>query len=169
MYGGLNHLILQPKPTDAKLLQADVLEQMGYQAESGPWRNFYSLGLLNCAMGLPRIVHQTTSPEIVSNMTMELIFGYMAIQINADKAAGKNITINWSLTDTKQDYTLFLENSVLNHWPNSKLDNAQASVYMTRETLNQFLMGQIGMEAALKNGSIKVEGDMKQFLAILGC
>ena len=93
----------------------------------------------------------------------------MAIQINAEKAAGKNITINWSLTDTKQDYTLFLENSVLNHWPNSKLDNAQASVYMTRETLNQFLMGQIGMEAALKNGSIKVEGDMKQFLAILGC
>ena len=167
----LNHLIFaNPDLTDAKLLQADVLEQMGYQAESGPWRNFYLAGAFELRNGVTKNrAPKTTSPEIVSNMTMELIFGYMAIQINAEKAAGKNITINWSLTDTKQDYTLFLENSVLNHWPNSKLDSAQASVYMTRETLNQFLMGQIGMEAALKNGSIKVEGDMKQFLAILGC
>jgi alkyl sulfatase BDS1-like metallo-beta-lactamase superfamily hydrolase len=25
----------------AKELQADALEQLGYQSESGPWRNFY--------------------------------------------------------------------------------------------------------------------------------
>lgn len=30
-----------PTNTDARLLCADALEQLGYQAESGPWRNEY--------------------------------------------------------------------------------------------------------------------------------
>ena len=32
-----------PTPTNqaARELQADALEQLGYQSESGPWRNFY--------------------------------------------------------------------------------------------------------------------------------
>lgn len=30
-----------PANTDARLLCADALEQLGYQAESGPWRNEY--------------------------------------------------------------------------------------------------------------------------------
>ncbi len=30
-----------PKNRDARNLEADALEQLGYRAESGPWRNFY--------------------------------------------------------------------------------------------------------------------------------
>ena len=30
-----------PENTDARYLCADVLEQLGYQAESGPWRSAY--------------------------------------------------------------------------------------------------------------------------------
>ena len=38
----VNHLVFaDPDNTAARDLQADALEQLGYQAESGPWRNFY--------------------------------------------------------------------------------------------------------------------------------
>ena len=38
----VNHVVLaDPKNQEARDFQADALEQLGYQAESGPWRNFY--------------------------------------------------------------------------------------------------------------------------------
>lgn len=33
-----------PNNQQARNLEADALEQLGYQAESGPWRNFYLTG-----------------------------------------------------------------------------------------------------------------------------
>src|SRR6202012_5689523 len=41
----VNHLVFaDPDNAQARALQADALEQMGYQAESGPWRAFYLTG-----------------------------------------------------------------------------------------------------------------------------
>src|SRR3546814_6312445 len=41
----VNHVVFaEPDNQDARNLQADALEQLGYQAESGPWRNFYLTG-----------------------------------------------------------------------------------------------------------------------------
>ena len=41
----LNHLVFaDPGNAEARALQADLLEQMGYQSESGPWRDFYLTG-----------------------------------------------------------------------------------------------------------------------------
>ncbi len=38
----VNHLVFaDPDNKAARDLQADALEQLGYQTESGPWRNFY--------------------------------------------------------------------------------------------------------------------------------
>jgi alkyl sulfatase BDS1-like metallo-beta-lactamase superfamily hydrolase len=37
-----------PQNQDARNLEADALEQLGYQAESGPWRNFYLTGAQEC-------------------------------------------------------------------------------------------------------------------------
>lgn len=38
----VNHLVFaDPDNEEAHALQADALEQLGYQAKSGPWRNFY--------------------------------------------------------------------------------------------------------------------------------
>src|SRR5690606_34336859 len=43
----VNHLVFaEPDHREARELQADALEQLGYQAESGPWRNFYLTGAM---------------------------------------------------------------------------------------------------------------------------
>ena len=48
----VNHVVFaDPANREAKELQANALEQMGYQAESGPSRNFYLSGTKSCATG----------------------------------------------------------------------------------------------------------------------
>ncbi|MED5324492.1 MAG: alkyl sulfatase dimerization domain-containing protein, partial [Pseudomonadota bacterium] len=49
----LNHLVFaDPDNEAAKNLLADAYEQMGYQAESGPWRNFYLRGAHELRRGI---------------------------------------------------------------------------------------------------------------------
>jgi alkyl sulfatase BDS1-like metallo-beta-lactamase superfamily hydrolase len=45
--------------------------------------------------------------------TPELLFGYMGVQLDAKKAEGKTLAINWILPDINEKHSLFLENSVL--------------------------------------------------------
>ena len=41
----VGHLVFaDPANLEARALQADAFEQMGFQAESGPWRDFYLTG-----------------------------------------------------------------------------------------------------------------------------
>ena len=56
----VNHVVFaDPDNQDARELQADALEQLGYQAESGPWRNFY----LTAAKELRDGVARAADPE----------------------------------------------------------------------------------------------------------
>lgn len=48
----VNHVVFaDPNNEAARLLQADALEQLGYRAESGPWRNFYLTGAKEISSG----------------------------------------------------------------------------------------------------------------------
>lgn len=51
----LKHVVFaNPKSQAGKELLADSLEQLGYQAESGPWRGVYLMGAYECATACPR-------------------------------------------------------------------------------------------------------------------
>ena len=59
----VNHVVFaDPDNQAARDLQADALEQLGYQAESGPWRNFY----LTAAQELRHGVRQLPTPSTAS-------------------------------------------------------------------------------------------------------
>jgi alkyl sulfatase BDS1-like metallo-beta-lactamase superfamily hydrolase len=52
----VNHVVFaDPDNQAAKDLQADALEQLGYQAESGPWRNFYLTGAKELREGVAKL------------------------------------------------------------------------------------------------------------------
>jgi alkyl sulfatase BDS1-like metallo-beta-lactamase superfamily hydrolase len=127
----VNHLVFtQPDNQEAKNLQADILEQMGYQAESGPWRDFYLTGADELRHGVKKLATgNPASADIVASMSSELLFGYMGVQLDAKKANGKTLTINWIFPDINEKHALFLENSVLNHWPD--YTDAKADVTVT--------------------------------------
>src|SRR5262249_37880737 len=50
----LNHVVFaEPDNKAAKALLADALEQLGYQAENGTWRNAYLTGAFELRNGMP--------------------------------------------------------------------------------------------------------------------
>jgi alkyl sulfatase BDS1-like metallo-beta-lactamase superfamily hydrolase len=161
----VNHLVFaQPDNQEAKNLQADILEQMGYQAESGPWRNFYLSGADELRHGVRKQATGTpASADVVASMSPELLFGYMGVQLDAKKAEGKTLTINWIFPDINEKHALFLENSVLNHWPDYTDAKADVTVTVDRGTLTKVLTKQVAFEDAVKGGQVKFAGDQAKF------
>ena len=107
-----------PNNKDGKELLADTYEQMGYQAESGPWRSVYLQGAFELRNGVPAAGGiNTASPDTIKAMPPEMTFDYFAVRLNGEKAAGKKITLNIEFTDLKKPYSLMIENGVLNYAP----------------------------------------------------
>ena len=94
----LKHVVFaDPNNKDAKELLADAYEQMGYQAESGPWRSVYLQGAFELRNGVPTLaVIVTASPDTISAMPPEMLFDYLGVRLNGENAAGKKLTLNSS-------------------------------------------------------------------------
>ncbi|MED5787660.1 alkyl sulfatase dimerization domain-containing protein, partial [Enterobacter hormaechei] len=66
-----------PNNKAARELEADAFEQLGYQAESGPWRNAYLTGAQELRNGVKRMpTPNNASPDAVRGMSTEMIFDY---------------------------------------------------------------------------------------------
>jgi len=157
----VNNLVFaDPNNQAAKNLQADALEQMGYQAESGPWRNFYLTGAKELREGVKKLpTPDTASPDTVRAMDMDLFFDYLAMRLDGQKADGKTIGINFDFTDLKKKYALEMSNGVLNHTEGRVLKNADTSLSLSRDTLNKIMLKETTLKDAVGSGAIKVQGN----------
>ena len=157
-----------PKSVAAKNLLADSLEQLGYQSESGPWRSVYLQGAFELRNGTPALGGLVTAtPDTIRAMSPDMLFDYLAVRLNAEKAAGKKFTINMNFTDLKSKYTLSLENSVLNH-TQKQIEKADVDLTLSMKTMNSIQLKEITYEQAVKDGKIKIKGDKKVFDRFLG-
>jgi len=160
-----------PNNKAARELQADVLEQLGYQAESGPWRNFYLTGAKELREGVRKLpTPDTSSSDTVQAMPLDLLFDYLGMRLSGPKAADQKITLNLDFTDTREKYVLSLSNGALSHTPEAQAAEADATITMTRAALNQILLGKTNLDKEVSSGNVKVEGNkeaLDQLLALL--
>ena len=165
----LKHLVFaEPDNAAARALQADALEQLGYQAESGPWRGFYLNGAQELRNGLPeRIPRSTASPDTLKAMTPEMILDFLAVHLNGPKAAGKKIRINWIMPD-KGAYALCLENAVLLHKQDLLFDAPDAVLRMGKGGMAALAGGALTLEDALGQGIAAIEGDKAKLVEFFG-
>ncbi len=146
----LNHLVFaQPNNMSARNLLADAYEQMGYQAESGPWRNFYLTGAreLRDTARLTRLA-KLNNPEPnrddLENMAPNEYFQYLAIHLNGLKAEGMNYTFNLLMQEPDSTITtlalLRLENSVLRAYPGVFGGGQYPILVFHRELMNDMMI-----------------------------
>lgn len=156
-----NHVVFaDPNNQDAKNLTADALEQLGYQAESGPWRNFYLTGAKELREGVAELpTPNTASPDTVRAMSLDLFFDYLGVRLNSEKAGDTKLTFNFDFGEKDGKYLLQLENGVLNNTAGTQADNADATITLTRDSLNGIVLGDTTLEKAVADGSVKVTGD----------
>jgi len=166
----VNHLVFaEPDNQAARELQADALEQLGYQAESGPWRNFYLSGAKELREGVVQSdAPLTNSGDAVTAMRIEMVFDYMAVRLNGPKAEGHAISIGFDFTDTAQYYLLTVENGVLNHSSGKPAKAADATLVLTRAALDDVLTQVSTIQDKLSSGEIKIEGDAQKLAELFG-
>jgi alkyl sulfatase BDS1-like metallo-beta-lactamase superfamily hydrolase len=85
----VNHVVFaDPSNRDARLLQAATLEQLGYQAESGPWRDFYLTGAQELRNGTPSGKSAgAANADSVAAMTTGMLLTWLGVHVNGPDAA----------------------------------------------------------------------------------
>jgi alkyl sulfatase BDS1-like metallo-beta-lactamase superfamily hydrolase len=164
----MKHVVFaNPGNADAKNLLADTYEQLGYQAESGPWRSVYLQGAFELRNGVPKAGGiNTASPDTIKAMSPEMLFDYLAVRLNGPKAAGKKIGINIDFTDLKKQYGLAVENAVLNH--GKALAKPDVKLTLTKATLDAIQLKETTLEAAITKGDLKIDGKREAFTEFMG-
>lgn len=158
----------EPNNKEAKELLADTYEQMGYQAESGPWRSIYLQGAYELRNGVPSAGGtNVASPDTIKAMPPEMTFDFFGVRLNGEKAAGKKLALNIDFTDPKAQYSLTVENGVLNYNKTS-LPNADARITLAKLTLDRIQLGEITPEQAITSGEMKLDGRREAFAEFVG-
>lgn len=168
----VNHLVFSdPANAAARHLQADALEQLGYQAESGPWRAFY----LTAAMELrnPRPPSPTPRPGAagqVRTLPVEQILDSLSVRLNGPKAGARGFAFNLSFTDTGERFLLSVENAVL-HYRRGRVDKkVDANVTLTRTGLAEIVLHEKTLADLIAAKTASVEGNgaaFDEFVALL--
>ena len=157
----VKHVVFaDPDHPGGRDLLADALEQLGYQAETGPWRNFYLTGAKELRDGVMQLpTPNTASPDSVRAMTLDTFLDYLGIRLNGPKAAGKQLTINISLSDTGETAVLFVTNGSLSHSIARQEESADATLTMARAALDDIILGTVNLPDSIAAGSVELTGD----------
>jgi len=164
----VNHVVFaDPKNQEARDLQADALEQLGYQAENATWRNFYLTGAKELRGGVRRtMTPNAAAPDLVANMPLDQILDYLGVLLDSKRAAGKSIAVNFYFTDVNQQYGVTIKNSVLNY-RRTRIAKPNATVMLARSDLDDVLLGKVGLPRLLANGRVRIDGDRTVLLEML--
>ena len=152
-----------PSNQKARNLCADALEQLGYQAESGAWRNAYLMGAAELRKsnlsGLARTANGLASA--MKEMTVDMLLDYIAILTDANAAQNDDVTLNLIVTDVNEKFYVTRKNGILLSYPGENRPDAQASVTCKRLQLLALMQGQ-------QAGQVQISGDataLKRLLA----
>ena len=144
------------------------MEQLGYQAESGAWRNVY----LSAAQDLRNATELPTgmgaiNADLLQSLDTGMFFDLLGVRLNGPAASGKNLVLNWVFPDTKEAFRVTLSNATLTWLPDRLAQTPDATVTLSRATLNTILRKQSSFPRAIANGDIEIGGDPSKLLALL--
>jgi alkyl sulfatase BDS1-like metallo-beta-lactamase superfamily hydrolase len=156
----VGHVVFaDPGNVRARRLQADALEQLGYQAESGPWRNVFLTGAQELRLGAPPVDGTSgVSPAVVAAMDVELLLDYLAIHLDGRRAGDRAASFDFVFTDAGETWNVVLGNGVLRQIEGSG-GTVDATLRLTRQSLDSVLSGAVPFRQAVREGQIRVSGD----------
>ncbi|KAK6223030.1 hypothetical protein QIS74_03875 [Colletotrichum tabaci] len=156
----LNHAVFaHSRHTTAKNLLADTYEQLGYGSENGTWRNFFLSGTTELRTGNFGTPTATASPDVISQLTPEMLFDSFAIQINGPKAWNESVVIDVCVTDTKSKYRLWLSNGALVYTTSEQTTPPDVMLTATARELTALATVGIDNIPGLEEAGIEIEGD----------
>lgn len=168
----LNHLVFaEPENPRAKELLAATYDQLGYQAESGPWRDVYLSAALELRHGISKAnLPLANGLDLVRQMPITAFFDIMSVRLDGPAADGICLAINFIFSDRDESYVLRLENSVLQYVQSQPDPDANASLTMTHDLYVRIFTRKITMVEAAEKGELKIDGstdDLIRFFSLV--
>ncbi len=163
----LNKLVFaEPDNQAAKAALASAYDQLGYQAESGAWRNYYLAG----AASLRGNAVQGTSGNgqsrsFVSAIPTAVFFDALATRFDAAKGSALKGIFQFVLPDSKEAVAVVVGGGV--EVPRYGVTDAAptATVTLNRAALDDVMLGQAQFPALMQSGAIRIDGDRMAFLS----
>ena len=160
-----------PKNAAAKELLAKTYDQMGYMAEAATWRNSYLTAAQELRNGPPtKGVSKATLMQMLLQTPMERFLEAMAAGLNGPEAEGKDLKVNLVLTDLKESYVLWIENSVLHFKRAEPAADANATLTLTKTIFVKMIAGTAGVKDTLLSDDLKIGGskiDLVRFFGLI--
>ena len=166
----LNHLVFaNPENAEARHLQADTFQQLGYQAESSTFRNSYLMGAQELRQGPPPAARtQIRAKGLLLAMTIQQVFDTLAVRLKSDEVAGVSLSLNWTFTDINEKWLLGISHRTLFSTPGRHDPQAAATITTTRRTLLEVISQSSTFLDEIQAGNISIEGDATALITVLG-
>ena len=113
-----------PDNVKARYLCADALEQLGYQAESGTWRNAYLCAASELRKGTNTdpATRAGANSDAVEHMSPEMIFEFLGIVVDSSRISNLSFKANIILPEGK--YLLIVKNGVVLYEKDAEAEDA---------------------------------------------
>jgi alkyl sulfatase BDS1-like metallo-beta-lactamase superfamily hydrolase len=153
------HLVFADESdAEARDLLADVLEQLGFGAECGTWRNAFLAGateLRSGTFGTP----SGNFADILGSLTASQVLDSVAIRIDGPRAWAESLRIAWRITDEATTYLTELRNGALHHLVIDDVPAGATTFSLSRAALVGLVTGSLDLAGAMDDGTVAVDGD----------
>jgi alkyl sulfatase BDS1-like metallo-beta-lactamase superfamily hydrolase len=165
----VGHVVFSdPTNGEARDLQADAFEQLGYQSESATFRNAFLMGAQELRHG-----HPPRNPAMrrgyLEAMTVEQLMDANAVRLKAEEVGGIDVAVHLELTDVGEQWRVELSHRTLHttrHTVPGRDERADATVRLDRSVLVDIGAAELSAVDAVESGRVTVEGDAEAFVAL---
>lgn len=166
-------IFADPDHDAAKALLARTYDQLGYQAESAPWRDVYLSAAYELRHGGPsKGIDIAVMRDILLETPVERFFDTLSVRLNGLKAEGEEYVIKINFTDKAMSYVLNIENSVLYYhsaedWAKNTASPINATLNVKHELFIDMLIGRAGIKKTLFSDDLTIDGSKLDLLGFL--
>jgi alkyl sulfatase BDS1-like metallo-beta-lactamase superfamily hydrolase len=156
----LNHLVFaDPANQPARDWLAASYEQLGFQAESAIWRNYYLVAAQELRHGLPGSgAVQLGNADFLRAVPTGMLFDSLSVRFNPGKAGDAAYTLNFEFPERNERICVIVGNGVAVPRMDCRAEDAAATATMSRATLDAVLLGQATFADRVADGSIRISG-----------
>ena len=156
----------EPDNKDARAALASAYDQLGYQAESGAWRNYYLAGAASLrGNAVEAATSNGQSRSFVSAIPTAVFFDALATRFDAAKGSALKGTFQFILPDSRETVAVVVGGGV--EFPRYGVTDPAptATIRIDRKILDEAMMGRAQFPALIQSGAIRIDGDRQAFLS----
>lgn len=159
-----------PRNDEAREWLARSYEQLGYRAESGPWRDIYLSGAWEARHGVVTLDLEASAGELLDAIPLELFFSAMATRLDGMRAAENDRRFHFHFTDVEEHILVELSNGVMHHSQGAPADGVEldATITLTREFWMRLLRQEAGLTDMIGSRDFVVQGDRLALFGFFG-